>query len=83
MTEMSVLQLVLQQAIPSIVSVRITTVYNMAETYFVSQPGTGTAGAVGTVLTLIVRVAFLIRFLKMLNQKRSIRQRVMIVLCYF
>lgn len=53
MTEMPVAQLVMRQAIPSIISVLITTVYNMADTYFVSQLGTSAAGAVGIVFSLM------------------------------
>ena len=53
MTEKPISQLVMQQAIPSIISVLITTVYNMADTYFVSQLGTSAAGAVGIVFSLM------------------------------
>lgn len=53
MTEMPVSQLVMRQAIPSIISVLITTVYNMADTYFVSQISTSAAGAVGVVFSLM------------------------------
>lgn len=53
MTEMPVSRLVLRQAIPSIISVLITTVYNMADTYFVSQISTSAAGAVGVVFSLM------------------------------
>ena len=53
MTETPVSQLVMRQAIPSIISVLITTVYNMADTYFVSQLGTSAAGAVGVVFSLM------------------------------
>lgn len=53
MTELPVSKLVIRQAIPSIISVLITTVYNMADTYFVSQLGTSAAGAVGVVFSLM------------------------------
>lgn len=53
MTEMPIPQLVIRQAIPSIISVLITTVYNMADTYFVSQLGTSAAGAVSVVFSLM------------------------------
>lgn len=53
MTEMPIPKLVMHQAIPSIISVLITTVYNMADTYFVSQLGTSAAGAVGIVFSLM------------------------------
>lgn len=53
MTEMPVSYLVTRQAIPSIISVLITSVYNMADTYFVSQLGTSAAGAVGVVFSLM------------------------------
>lgn len=55
MTETPIPRLVIRQAIPSIISVLVTTLYNMADTYFVSQLGTGTSagGAVGVVFPLM------------------------------
>ena len=36
-------------AIPTIISMLITSIYNMADTYFVSQISTSASGAVGVV----------------------------------
>ena len=36
-------------AIPTIISMLITNVYNMADTFFVSQIGTSASGAVGVI----------------------------------
>lgn len=53
MTETPVPKLVTTLAIPSILSMLVTSVYNMADTYFVSQLGTSAAGAVGVVFSLM------------------------------
>ncbi len=53
--------LILQLAVPTIISMLITSVYNMADTYFVSQIGTSASGAVGIVfsaMTLIQAFSF-------------------------
>ncbi len=39
-------------AVPTIASMLVTSIYNMADTYFVSQIGTSASGAVGIVLSL-------------------------------
>lgn len=52
MTEEPVSRLVLRLALPTTISQLITVLYNTADTYFVSQIGTGAAGAVGVVLPL-------------------------------
>lgn len=53
MTETPIPRLVTRLAIPSIFSMLITSIYNMADTYFVSQLGTSAAGAVGVVFSLM------------------------------
>lgn len=53
MTETPIPKLVTRLAIPSILSMLITAIYNMADTYFVSQLGTSAAGAVGVVFSLM------------------------------
>ncbi len=45
--------LIVRLAIPAAVSLLITTVYNMADTYFVSRLGTSASGAVGVVFGLM------------------------------
>ena len=50
-------------AIPSIISMLITAIYNMADTFFVSQLGTSASGAVGVIfsaMAIIQAVAFMI-----------------------
>lgn len=46
-------KLVTTLAIPTIISMLVTSVYNTADTYFVSQLGTSAAGAVGIVFSLM------------------------------
>lgn len=43
-------------AVPSIISMLITTIYNMADTYFVSQIGTSASGAVGVLFSAMAMV---------------------------
>lgn len=53
MTETPVPRLVSTLAVPTIVSMLITSVYNMADTFFVSQIGTSASGAVGVAFSLM------------------------------
>ena len=53
MTETPVEHLVVTLAIPSILSMLITNVYNLADTYFVGTLGVSASGAVGVVFTLM------------------------------
>lgn len=52
MTKMPVARLVISLAVPSIISMLITSIYNMADTFFVSQLGTSASAAVGVVFSL-------------------------------
>lgn len=52
MTEAPVGPLIISLAIPTIISMLVTTLYNTADTYFVSQLGTSASGAVGVVFSL-------------------------------
>ncbi len=45
--------LILSLAVPTIVSMLVTSIYNMADTYFVSKLGTSATGAVGIVFSLM------------------------------
>ena len=45
--------LIIRLALPAAVSMLVTTVYNMADTYFVSRLGTSASGAVGVVFGLM------------------------------
>ncbi len=53
MTEAPVGPLIISLAIPTIISMLITTLYNTADTYFVSQLGTSASGAVGVVFSMM------------------------------
>ena len=50
-------------AVPTIISMLITNIYNMADTFFVSQLGTSASGAVGVIfsaMAIIQAVSFMI-----------------------
>ncbi len=53
MTQTPVQGLILKLAAPTIISMLTTSIYNMADTFFVSQLGTSAAGAVGVVFSLM------------------------------
>ena len=53
MTETPIPQLVLSLAAPTILSMLITSIYNLADTYFVGQISTSASGAVGVVSSLM------------------------------
>lgn len=53
LTETPVPKLIVTLAIPTMCSMVITAVYNMADTYFVAQLGTSAAGAVGIVFSMM------------------------------
>lgn len=53
MTETPIPKLIASLALPTIVSMVITSAYNLADTYFVSQLGTSAAGAVGIAFSLM------------------------------
>lgn len=53
MTTTPVGKLISSLAIPTIISMLVTSIYNMADTYFVSQIGTSASGAVGVVFSLM------------------------------
>ncbi|MEE1042734.1 MAG: MATE family efflux transporter, partial [Clostridia bacterium] len=53
MTETDVRVLVSKMAIPTIISMLITTFYNMADTYFVGRLNTNATAAVGIVFPLM------------------------------
>lgn len=53
MLETPIPQLIPALAVPTIVSMLVTSIYNMADTYFVSQLNTSASGAVGVVFSLM------------------------------
>lgn len=62
LTETPISKLVIKLGIPTTVSMLVTTIYSMADTYFVSKIGTSASGAVGVVfglMAIIQAVGFL------------------------
>ncbi len=53
MTTASVSRLIMSLAIPAVISMLVTSVYNIADTFFVSRLGTSASGAVGVVYSLM------------------------------
>ena len=53
MLETPVPPLIVTLAIPTIISMMVTSIYNMADTYFVSQLSTSASGAVGIVFSIM------------------------------
>ncbi len=53
MTETPVARLILKMSAPTVVSMLVTNIYNLADTYFVSSIGTSASGAVGIVFALM------------------------------
>lgn len=53
MTRTPVEKLIIRLAIPTIISMLVTSIYNTADTYFVSRIGTSASGAVGIVFSLM------------------------------
>ena len=63
MLNMPVSRVIPQLAVPTIISMLITNIYNMADTFFVSQIGTSASGAVGVIfsaMAIIQAIAFTI-----------------------
>ena len=53
MTETPIPKLITSLAVPTIISMLVTSIYNMADTFFVSKLGTSATGAVGIVFSLM------------------------------
>ena len=61
MLNMPIHRVIPKLAIPTIISMLITSIYNMADTFFVSQIGTSASGAVGVIfsaMSIIQAIAF-------------------------
>lgn len=56
MTTKPVGSLIGRLAVPTIISMLVTSIYNMADTYFVSQLGTSASAAVGVVFSLMAMI---------------------------
>ena len=53
MVEAPIPRLVATLAVPTIISMLVTSIYNMADTFFVGKIGTSATGAVGVVFSLM------------------------------
>ena len=56
MTKTPIPRLITTLAVPTMISMIVTAIYNMADTFFVSQLGTSAAGAVGIVFSLMALI---------------------------
>ncbi|MGN0335620.1 MAG: MATE family efflux transporter [Lachnospiraceae bacterium] len=56
MTEAPIGKLIMSLSVPTIISMLVTSVYNMADTFFVSKLGTSASGAVGIVFSLMAMI---------------------------
>lgn len=56
MTQAPLKRLICKMAVPGVISMVITAVYNMVDTYFVGQLGTSASGAVGIVFSLMALI---------------------------
>ena len=53
LTQTPVPRLVVKMSVPTVISMLVTNIYNIADTYFVSSIGTSASGAVGIVFALM------------------------------
>ncbi|NCC61694.1 MAG: MATE family efflux transporter, partial [Verrucomicrobiae bacterium] len=53
MVEGPISKVILSLAIPSVLSMLVSSIYNMADTYFVGKLGTSASGAVGIVFPIM------------------------------
>ncbi|MCI9120596.1 MAG: MATE family efflux transporter [Oscillibacter sp.] len=59
MVETPLERLIIRMSVPSVISLLITSVYNLADTYFVGRLGTSATGAVGLVYPLMTLISAL------------------------
>lgn len=85
-------RLVIRFAVPTIISMMVTAIYNMADTYFVSQINTQASGAVGVIFSLmafIQAIAFMIgmgsgnHISRLLGQQKKKQAEVFAAVCFF
>ena len=53
MTKMPLPKLIVSLAVPTVISMMVTNIYNLVDSYFVSQLGTSASGAIGIVFSLM------------------------------
>lgn len=78
MVETPVQKLIPGLAVPTIISMLVTSIYNMADTFFVSQIGTSASGAVGVMfsaMAMIQAIGFMIGMGSGNNISRSLGNR--------
>lgn len=56
MIETPINRLIPSLAVPTIISMLVTSIYNMADTFFVSQIGTSASGAVGVIFSAMAMI---------------------------
>jgi putative MATE family efflux protein len=56
MTETPVSKLILSLSVPTVISMLVTSIYNTADTFFVSNLGTSATGAVGVIFSLMALI---------------------------
>ena len=79
MTETPIPKLILSLAAPTILSMLITSIYNLADTFFVGQISTSASGAVGIVSSLMAilqALGFMLAHKKGEIGRASCRERV-------
>ena len=91
MLEEPVNRLVIRFAAPTIVSMLVTAIYNMADTFFVSQISTSASGAVGIIFSLMAilqAVAFMIgmgsgnHIARLLGQQKEKQAEIYAAVCF-
>lgn len=77
MIETPVNRLIPRLAVPTIISMLISSIYNMADTFFVSQLSTSASGAVGVNFSLMAMtqaiVFFVVKELKQMSQNTLVQ----------
>ena len=63
MTETPIPKLITLLAIPTIISMLVSNIYNLADTYFVGKLGVSASGAIGVIFTLMAILQALNLFL--------------------
>lgn len=53
MTQTPIVKLIIELSLPAVISMMVTAIYNMADTFFVSKLGTSASGAVGVIFPLM------------------------------
>ena len=53
MTKTPLPKLIVSLAVPTVISMMVTNIYNLVDSYFVSQLGTSASGAIGIVFSLM------------------------------